>query len=267
MSRENDHALRFYHEVLGLDHLHYGLWNDDDDLTFENLKRAQQRYEDFLVDNIPTNAKSILDVGCGTSALTKRLLDRGLEVEGLSPDQTQKDLFTSTLEVPFHHTRFENFSTNRTYDCLIMSESAQYIPLKQLFDNARTHLAPGGHLLVFDYFINDHAQGIFAKSGHNYRKFVESANNTGFRILRELDYTHSTIKTLDLGRQFADRAKIALEILTEKPKRRHPRIYSLVNWAFRKKIKHLQEQMQLLDSERFRNQKKYVFFEFQCLSG
>ena len=35
-------GLQFYHQVLGLDDLHYGLWKGEA-LTFENLKTAQRR--------------------------------------------------------------------------------------------------------------------------------------------------------------------------------------------------------------------------------
>ena len=76
MSRENDRTLRFYNEVLGLDHLHYGIWEVDDDLTLANMKEAQQRYEDLLISKLPGDARKILDVGCGTSAMTQRMLSR-----------------------------------------------------------------------------------------------------------------------------------------------------------------------------------------------
>ena len=65
MSREDDRSLRFYNEVLGLDHLHYGIWNGDEELTLANLKEAQLRYENYLISKLPPSAKKILDVGCG----------------------------------------------------------------------------------------------------------------------------------------------------------------------------------------------------------
>lgn len=263
MAKENDRALRFYHEVLGLKHLHYGLWNDDDEVSFENLKAAQQRYEDYILDSIPEDAHSILDVGCGTSSLTQHMINRGLDVEGLSPDEAQMKNFTSKLQVPFHHSRFEKFSNDKIYDCLIMSESAQYIPVKKLFANAAKHIKDDGYLMVFDYFLRDNASGLFAKSGHNYQQFVSESQNAGFIIEKEEDYTDATLKTLELGNDFADKAKIAIELFTDKPRRRHPRLFRLANWLIRKKVNHLNEQLQLLDTERFKANKKYVFFIFR----
>jgi len=43
MSKKDDRALRFYNEVLGLDSLHYGIWQPDDAVTIDNLRLAQTR--------------------------------------------------------------------------------------------------------------------------------------------------------------------------------------------------------------------------------
>ena len=61
MSKKNDRTLRFYHEVLGLDYLHYGIWDMEDELTIDNLKKAQQKYEDYIIESIPQDTKKILD--------------------------------------------------------------------------------------------------------------------------------------------------------------------------------------------------------------
>ena len=110
MSREDDRSLRFYNEVLGLDHLHYGIWKENEELTLANMKAAQLRYEDLLVSKLPQQARKVLDVGCGTSAMTKRMLAMGLEVHGLSPDDTQKNNFTQKSPIFFSKLRLRNFN-------------------------------------------------------------------------------------------------------------------------------------------------------------
>ena len=162
---KNDRALRFYNQVLGLDHLHYGIWKPDDALTLENLKQAQQRYEDLVVNTVPEDSKKILDVGCGTGELSKRLKAENFIVEGLSPDINQKELYASkTDNQPFHFCRFEEFTPTHEFDCIIMSESGQYIPLEKLFSTAAKTLKLNGYLISIDYFVLNGTTGTLPKA-------------------------------------------------------------------------------------------------------
>ncbi len=266
MSSRNDRALRFYNEVLGLERLHYGIWLSEDELSVEKLKEAQERYENYLIDNIPENVKTILDVGCGTGILTKRLISLGYHVEGLSPDINQKRIFTENISVPFHHLAFESFSKTDQYDCMIMSESAQYISIEKLFKNAKRSLKKNGYLMICDYFVLKNASGELSKSGHDYEIFMDHIKNAEFTIVSENDLTERVTKTLDLGKNFVERALIALEIGTEKIRDRHPYICRFLLRLFKKKIEKLNLQIQLLDSREFIKNKTYRFILLQANS-
>ena len=237
MSKQNDRSLRFYHEVLGLEHLHYGLWTDAEVLSVEKLKEAQQRYEDYLIDNLPTGARRVLDVGCGTSVMSARLQKMGLEVEGMSPDITQKKNFSEKLNIPFHHCCFEDFSALKKYDCIIMSESAQYIPYEQLFKNAAHCVEGNGYLMVCDYFVLNNASGALAKSGHNLEKFMNSAAANRFKVIKQEDLTAKVSKTLDWARLYVDKTVLAFNIATEKFRTKHPYLTRLLFFLLRKKRK------------------------------
>lgn len=263
MSRENDRSLRFYNEVLGLDHLHYGLWKPDEELTLANLKTAQLRYEDFLLERLPGDARSVLDVGCGTSAMTRRMLARGLDVEGLSPDVTQKDVFTRTLSVPFHHCRFEDFKATRRYDCVVMSESCQYIPMEPMMMNVKAGLEPGGHLVICDYFVRDCASGVMAKSGHNYNSFKALAERSGLCLAEEVDITEEAARSLDLAADLARRVLVAGDILTEKFRHKHPMLTRLALALARRKWERLSADRILIDSAAFKANKKYVYLKYR----
>ena len=264
MSREDDRSLRFYNEVLGLDHLHYGIWNGDEELTLANLREAQLRYEDFLVGKLPSSAKKILDVGCGTSAMTRRMLSMDLEVHGLSPDKTQMENFTQNLQVPFHHCLFEDFESEERFDCMVMSESAQYIPFVQLFENVKKHTNPGGHLMICDYFVLDHASGVLAKSGHNLTQFRAEAEKQGFKLIDERDITQETARTLDLALLLAERILKAAEIFSERPREKHPFLTKILFRLFRKKWEKINRDRALIDSEAFQDQKRYLFLLYEC---
>ena len=263
MSKSNDKALRIYHEVFELDRLHYGMWLPEEELSIDNLKIAQERYETYLKDNIPEGVKTILDVGCGTGIMTKTLLDSGYEVEGLSPDINQKEIFTKNLNVKFHHCTFGKFSPIKQYDCLIMSESAQYIKLSRLFRVAKEALNENCYLMVCDYFVLNEAQGIFSKSGHNYEKFLKQAKSDGFTLINEKDITDDVTKTLDIGKMGVEKLMLTLEIVTEKIRRKHPHLTRLLRWLFRKKIEKYNKQIQLLDSQQFKKNKTYRFMLFK----
>ena len=263
MAKEDDRALRLYHEVLGLNHLHYGIWLNSDELDLKKLKRAQQRYEDFLIHHLPRKAVHILDVGCGTSALVERLLKEGRSAEGLSPCVHQKKVFKGKLKAPFHHSRFEEFNPKREYDCLIMSESAQYIPYQHLFANAARCLKSGGTLIVCDYFLLNGATGVWKRSGHNMEKFMAEASKRGFRLVKQEDLTDRVLKTMDLAKLCIDRMLVAADILTARFRAQYPLVMRFLMWLMKGKIHKWDEKRQLMDSTQFAQNKRYVFLLFK----
>lgn len=264
MSKKSDRALRFYNEVLGLERLHYGIWKPDDALSIEKLKEAQDRYNIYLVDNLHDSIKRILDVGCGTGVLTEKLISLGYDAEGLSPDINQKKIFTEKLDTVFHHLPFEDFTATEQYDCLIMSESCQYISIEKVFENSRQALKDNGYLMICDYFILKDASGEQSKSGHSYGDFMKQVESNNFKVVKDEDITASVTKTLDLGKDIVEKGVIALDIGTEKLRDKYPNLTRLLLWLFRKKIKSSQQQIQLLDSKEFSKNKAYRFILLQA---
>jgi cyclopropane fatty-acyl-phospholipid synthase-like methyltransferase len=230
------------------------MWLPDDDLSFEKLKEAQQRYEDHLIGAIPEGTRRVLDVGCGTAAMVQRLLAMGFEVEGLSPDEYQQKLFAKRVSAPFHHRRFEGFRTDNAFDCIIMSESAQYIGLRPLLRTSSHCLVSRGHLLVCDHFVSKNASGGLAKGGHDLEAFMAEARAKHFALVRQEDITDSVTKTLDMAKRCVDKALLAVDIATEK----HRVLSRIARWLFRKRIAKLTKSLDLLDSEKFKASKQYL---------
>jgi MPBQ/MSBQ methyltransferase len=267
MSKENDRALRFYNEVLGLEHLHYGLWEEGEALTLENLRIAQARFEDLIVETIlgerPLAKTRILDVGCGWGSLSRRLVSQGFRVEGLSPDRTQRENFTATMAAPFHHTRFENFQPEgRRYDVLVFSESCQYVKLDGLIQVAKQCLEPGGRIVICDYFTLPSATGRLAKSGHGLAGFKETMQ-AAFTLESENDITDRVIPTLELAEDFVRRGLIAADILTEKLRSGYPQLTKLFMHLSRKKREKLESQRVLIDADAFLAHKRYLCLRYR----
>jgi len=258
-----DNALRFYHEVVGLEHLHYGLW-DDEPLTLEGLKSAQERYAEYLISWIPEGVNRIVDVGCGVGALSALLMARGYEVEGLSPDPRQRELYIQRTGQPFHLTGFAQFDSARRFDLAMLSESAQYIrPTKDLFSSARLNV-PGGYLLVSDYFVISEEKGPLTKSGHRLEPFLEDAAGSGFVIVREEDITDKVTPTLDFIRNLLrDRVHPSLRIIEESWGRKHPYVYGSLRWFLRKKLREFEEAEIMVDAEEFSRAKRYMIYLFR----
>jgi MPBQ/MSBQ methyltransferase len=255
-------ALRFYHEVVGLDHLHYGFWNGEP-LTLEGLKIAQDRFTRNLLEWIPEGVDAVLDVGCGIGSTALTLKEQGYDVEGLSPDPYHETAFARRVGAPFHLRRFQEFEPHRAYDLVLMSESAQYVWLDSLFP-AVARATPGGHLLVADYFIANGARGVLAKSGHPLHEFLERAEAAGFHLERRQDITDQVTPTLDLARSWLERyIDPCLEIISDHAQRKRPWLTRPIRWLLRRQIEKAAEMRTLVDSEAFKHHKHYLILRFK----
>jgi SAM-dependent methyltransferase len=264
-----DSSLRFYCEVLKLDRLHYGLWDEADGISFEGLRKAQKRYEDYLVNTITEflpepETSLILDAGCGAGEMVKTLIRKGFKAEGLSPDPYQEELFRGKTGAKFHLSAFQDFEPEERYALIAMSESAQYIPLPGLFTKAANCLCENGFLVVSDYFVKDGAEGPQAKSGHNLGKFLSLAEKNNFTLKREEDITDRTAPTLELAMKTAEDYIIpSADILTERLKRKYPFIFGLLKPLAGKRLAKIKEDFAVIDSEEFKKNKRYMLFVFQ----
>lgn len=260
---KNDRALRFYSDVLGLERLHYGFWQPEEPLNFENLKAAQIRYEQLLIDQLPTGTESVLDVGCGTGVMSASLKKMGYLVEGVSPDINQKQPYLDKVGTQFHQVCFEDFKPAKVYDAVMMSESCQYIPLNQLFERVKQTLADDGVWVVCDYFPHTGATGKLAKSGHNIDEFLRLAESHGFELTQQQDITDNITPTLELGKDFVNRCLIAADLGLEKAKTKHPLLLKILHRFFGKKINKAKTELDLLDAEAFKRAKSYQLLVYK----
>ncbi|MCP4902196.1 MAG: class I SAM-dependent methyltransferase [bacterium] len=257
-----DVGLRFLHEVVGLKGLSYGLWEGEPQ-SLEGLKAAQNRYAKTLCDWVPHGVRRILDVGCGTGETARKLTERGFEVEGLSPDPYLGEVFTARTGLPFHLIRYERFHPERPFDLVIMSESAQYILLDQLFRWVMRE-SPGAYLLVSDYFTVEPADGPLGQSGHPLSDFEDEARLWAFEELRREDVTDAVVPTLELSRLWLDRYVIpTAELVQETLARRSRLLVAIGRILLRGQVTRWKRQVELGESREFMRQKRYLRLLFR----
>jgi SAM-dependent methyltransferase len=200
-------------QLLDVEDLHYGLWDDDLPLSLANLATAQQRFNDVLIAELPQPPQSfrVLDIGCGTGHLLRQLLDRGYRVDGVIP---AADLARAVKARLVGHTgyaprifecRFEDLPADEAkgYDVALFSESFQYIPLAASLPRLPQLLKPGGLLIICDFFKTD-AEGDGRpgdrsfKGGHPMREFHAQIAQTPFECVKDDDITRRVSPNLEL---------------------------------------------------------------------
>lgn len=151
-------------QLLGIEDLHYGLWDADLPLNLANLAAAQQRYSDMLLAQLPDPAHGnvrVLDIGCGAGHLLRQMLDRGYQVDGVIPAKDLAKAVRARLvgdtgyQPRVFECKFEDIpleECRQRYDVALFSESFQYIPLSASLPLLRQILRPGGMLLICDFF-------------------------------------------------------------------------------------------------------------------
>jgi SAM-dependent methyltransferase len=225
---------------LGLEHLHYGYWPEGLPVNINNLRTAQENYTNFLVSQIPSGIRTILDVGCGSGHTSKRLADMGYKVACVSPSPVLsakvRELMGDTCNV--FECKYEDLQTEDKFDLVLFSESFQYIKVRRSLDKTLQILNPGGYLLVCDVFRKDVEQdqkGV--GGGHTLSNFYSQAAANSFEQVKDIDITNQTMPNMDL---LDDTLKNVVRPILDSTINflggRHPLASKVIQWLYRKKI-------------------------------
>ena len=268
-----DHVLKLYSQSIRSPYLHYGFWDDPESidpeqLTLDDMVKAQGRYIEHLASFIPEEVKTILDVGAGIGGNSSYLISKGFEIEALSPDEYQETVFAEKYngKVRFHRTKFEDFEPEKKYDLVFESESACYIQIEPGWKTAQKTVRDGGYLLASDYFLhhNDGSGDWHIKASHDEKNYMKKAEEYGFKLIREYDQTDNTMPTLDGAKALMERFIFpTVEFSSNYLDKNYPFILKLIKKTFGKRVNDKMNQLSLLNSRDFKKYKRYMIFLFQ----
>jgi 2-polyprenyl-3-methyl-5-hydroxy-6-metoxy-1,4-benzoquinol methylase len=227
-----------------LEHLHYGLWKKGLELDVLNLHIAQEEYCKFVISHIPAEVKTILDVGCGTGAFSKKLVDLGYKVDCVCPTEYQNKLVEELLggSSEIFKCKFESIQTAKKYDMVMFCESFQYIDLDRVLEVAASLVRQGGFLLICDFFKKQSAVPGSLKGGHKLDKFMNLLGQSPFKIIEDIDITAQTAPNLDILDRATKEVMIPVVSAAERFfQSRNPIILKFIKWKYRKKIEKAEE--------------------------
>jgi len=228
--------------LLKLEHLHYGYWTKDLEVDISNLRTAQENYTNFLISHIPQNVEKILDVGCGSGQTAKKLVERGYQVDCVSPSlflaERARDLLGSGSNV--FECCYEKLQTENRYDVVLFSESFQYIDPKEAIEKTLSLLNSNGYVLICDLFRIDIEEKCPVSGGHSLTKFFNTVSEYPLELVKDLDITEETAPNIDIEDHiFKEVVHPVLNLLQQLLDSRYPFISKFLRWKYKKKINKL----------------------------
>ena len=256
-------------DVLKLNSLHYGYWDrqEEGSLSLSDIREAQSRYTETLLDLIPEDVNTVLDVGCGVGDVSMALSDRGYEVTAISPHEDHRKLFLDSEDIEYHCVRFEKLDVNRKFDLILMSESQNYFDTDIGFAQCERYLADEGYLLVSGIFRKDDTPE-FSNIPSIEKEYVLRAEDYNLTLLESHDITPNVLPTLGFAHNsYKEYVVPSLHILDALFSSLAPLKMKLVRLAFSREIRRLEAlktyYAERLDPHLFENYIRYLRLLFR----
>lgn len=252
---------------VGANDLHYGYWVNGLEHQVRFLPRAQEEYSSFLLSHIPLDAKRILDVGCGAGGVAKALIDRGHQVDCVSPNKFLNEQAKERLgdRARIFECKYEDYHTSDQYDLILFCESYQYVNLRRGLDLVKSQLKVGGSLVICDFFRLPIKERSPISGGHYIDEFQALIANYPFRLVEEIDITKQTAPTFTvIDRAFTEVLQPIWDEIGKASVATHPHWSRLGSWFFRKKIDKVREKYftHQRSAENFEKFKTYRLMRF-----
>ena len=221
------------------EHLHFGFWPDELEVSIDNLKKSQDYHSEKIINSIPKKVKTILDVGSGSGGLAEKMVEKGYNVECVSPSHFLSDAIESKLskKVNVHRSTFENLEIETKYDLVLFSESFQYVNINKSFKKIPSLLNKNGKLLICDFFRQPGTGTKPLGGGHDWKVFQDNLSDFSFTNILDVDITRETARTYDLINKIINDVALPVRDLSSNYlSSQYPIGMKLLKWYFEKKI-------------------------------
>ena len=213
--------------------------------------------------------KRIFDVGCGTGGVASELVKKKYDLLCLAPDpflieETRKNTGDKVQTITDLYENVYNLE-RESFDLVLMSESCQYIKVKEGWQQNQKYVKPGGHVLIGDFFlIKELDRPHLSKAGHPLEIFLQTAEEAGFRLVTQKDITKEVAPTMDIYQDIiTNKAFPVFEALFEFMERRYPVVYRILHRLLRGKAEKIKNKYSNQGSDTFREYKGYYVLLFQ----
>ncbi len=266
----DDAQLKLYSKLLPGGFLHYGYFDNPAiepmEISINEIYRAQKRYADILLEKLPAvNGLRILDIGCGTGAMAKMMLDRGHFPTALTPDKTQAHHTRQAYsDIPLLECKFEDLNGEQFaehFDVVITSESLQYLKQDVALPLIKKILKKDGKWIACDYF---RVQDSHEQSGHFFSEFQKNLVAAGLAFSSQRDITPHILPTIAFVHAFATRIGLPLlDFGVEKIQTKAPGIHYALQEAIPFLNQKIDKNLLTVNPEVFAKQKQYLLMEME----
>jgi len=225
--------------AINMQDLHYGYWTDDLPRLAPNLPKAQAQYTEHLFTVVPQGVRAILDVGCGAGTTARKLLDKGYQVDCVSPNGPLSDFVRKAIGTrgTLFETKFEDLRTDRRYDMMLFSESLLFMNLPVAMARAVELLNPGGYILICDIFRVPAEGKSPIGGGHQLPIFRETLAKFPLHLERDIDITDHIAPTFDLlNDAYVQAIKPVYDLVLARLSAKRPWLMRGLKWMFRRQM-------------------------------
>jgi len=280
MAKKPDYWLQIFLLMSKSEHLHLGYCENPDEefVSNRNLREAQENYLVLCMNTIPKGIQTVLDVGCGTGEMLKRLADKGLRVKGMVPDPLLAEKIGRKVGAEnVILSKFEDYADVTTkFDLVLFMESFGYIrDMRATLAKAASLLNPGGYILISDFFAKKKdKKDLFSKNFHHRDEFEATfTSNPDLEVIFHRDITANTLPSIrfcnalifDYVLPISD--VVVKSIKESSAIQKRPYVLKLFNWFYKKKLKakydHTMYRLNQIKPDYYLESCSYEIFLFQ----